>query len=164
MQFDDETMLWMANCLKQALTRGAEDWADDTVSRAAWLEEEQARHVLAGTVLVGCMAYAESKLGKRWWQQIASSAASRDLDLLNVVRHAFVHSDSIPENLEHRVHKERASDIEKYCADLAGNKIKDDKGNVYPVYVRWEGGRIIFGVEAIHVLERIFFTAYKNFR
>jgi len=94
---------WMARGLEQALTQGIEFWAEDSTERTAWLHEDDLSwHVLAGTMLTGCFAYAEGKMGARWWKKMTSDAARRDLHQLWIARNAFVHKDNKPLLIEHK--------------------------------------------------------------
>lgn len=151
-------LFWMARALEQGLTRGVEFWAEDTQERNNWLNQDKdARHVIAGTMLVGCLAYAEGQLGRRWWNNMNSAAAKRDLDILWIVRNAFVHGDSAPEAA-------KLTKIATYCQDLKDGKILDDKGNVYPEYMELIGNRVVLNKDAVRIFARVFETAYRAFK
>lgn len=154
-------VFWMARGLERALTNGIEFWAEDTAARTAWLhEDKEAWHILAGTMLVGCFAYAEGVMGSRWWNNMRSDAARRDLHLLWIARNAFVHKGGNPSELRSTTD----SDIDmlsKYCSDLAAGTILDDKGNSYPEYMQFVDHKIRFTRDAIHVIARLFETAYR---
>lgn len=154
----------MARALEQVLTQGVEHWADDTQERIDWLTQDiDAQHVIAGTMLVGCFAYAEGQLGNRWWKSMNSAAARRDLDVLWIVRNAFVHKDAIPKDLNSTSPADLAK-IAAYFQDLKDRKILDDKGAVYPVYMQLNGDRVLLNKAAIHVFARIFETVYRAFK
>lgn len=154
----------MARALEHGLTQGVKHWAEDTQERSDWLtQDNDAQHVIAGTMLVGCLAYAEGKLGRRWWKNMNSTAVKRDLDILWNVRNAIVHKDSVPKDLD----SSSPSDIVKlvaYCKDLKAGKILDDKGNVYPMYMELDGDRVLLKEASIGIFARIFETAYRVFK
>lgn len=154
-------VFWMVRGLEHALTNGVEFWAEDTSGRSAWLhEDKEAWHVLAGTMLVGCFAYAEGVMSPKWWNNMTSSAARRDLHLLWIARNAFVHKDSNPSELRSAT----VADIDilrKYCSDLATGRILDDKGNSYPAYMQFIDHKIRFTKDAMHIIASLFETAYR---
>jgi len=159
----DKHIFWLARALEQALTNGVETWASDTTNRSNWLHTDHyAWHVIAGTMLVGCFAYTEGKMGRKWWLNMNSRSAKRDLDILWIVRNAFVHKDSIPNNLRSTT-SDDISKIDAYCRELEEGKILDDKGNAYPVFMMYQGNRIILKRESINVFARLFETAYRSF-
>lgn len=126
-------------------------------------QDKDAKHVIAGTMLVGCLAYAEGKLGRRWWNSMNSTAAKRDLEILWIVRNAFVHKDSVPKDLNSTSPAD-ISKIEAYCKDLKDGKILDDKGNTYPVYMELIGDNVLLKGDAIGIFARLFETAYRAFK
>lgn len=159
-----EHIFWMARALEQGLTKGIEFWAEDTAKRTQWLHSDRdAWHVIAGTMLVGCFAYAEGKMGRRWWRGMNSNAAKRDLDIHWIVRNAFVHKDSVPKDLDSTSPAD-ITKIENYCKDLKDGRIFDDKGNVYPVHMELQGDLIVMNREAISLYARLFETAYRSFK
>ncbi len=92
-----------------------------------------------------------------------STAAKRDLDILWVVRNAFVHKDSVPKDLLSTSPADIAN-IRAYCQDLEDGKILDDKGHVYPVYMELIGDRVLLKHNAIGIFARLFETAYRAFK
>jgi len=157
-------IFWMSRALEQGLTRGVEVWAEDTQERSNWLNQDKdARHVIAGTMLVGCLAYVEGQLGLRWWNNMNSAASKRDLDILWIVRNAFVHKDSVPKDLSSTSPADLAK-IAIYCQDLQDGRILDDKGNVYPVYMELSGDRVLLNENAIRIFAGVFETAYRAFK
>jgi len=59
MQKIPKSIFWMARGLEEALSYGIERWAEDTGNRTQWLSNDpEAWNVIAGTMLVGCYAYA----------------------------------------------------------------------------------------------------------
>lgn len=164
MQKIPKSIFWMARGLEQALEYGIEDWASDTDKRTEWLNgDPEAWNVLAGTMLVGCYAYAEGKLGRRWWHSMNSSAAKRDLDLHWIVRNAFVHKDSIPKDLN-STNAADIANLQQYCSDLNDGNILDDKNNVYPCHMVFQGDRIVLNKEAISLTARLYETVYRSFK
>ena len=157
-------LFYMTRALEQALTQGVEHWAADVDERSKWLSEGgDAKHILAGTMLVGCLAYSEGKLGPRWWKKMNSRAARRDIDILWIARNAFVHKDSIPKDLK-SVSPDDLASIEAYCKELADGKILDDHGNVYPRYIELIGDNVVFKEHAIAIFARLFETTYRAFK
>lgn len=151
-------LFWMVRALEQGLTQGVESWAENTQKRSNWLNQDKdAWHVIAGIMLVGCFAYTEGHLGRRWWNNMNSAAAKRDLNILWVVRNAFVHRDSALTPV-------KLTKIATYCKDLKKGKILDDKGNVYPVYMKLIKNRVVLNKDAVHIFARIFETAYRAFK
>ena len=158
-----KTAFWMARGLEQSLTQGLESWAEDTPDRAKWLSEDnEAWHVIAGTMLVGCFAYAEGKQGKNWWQDMRSEAAKRDLDILWIARNAYVHKDGNPAELWSTSEAD-IDRIRQYCVDLESGNIFDDKGNKYPIYMQFTDENIILNKCTISIIARLFETAYRAF-
>jgi hypothetical protein len=43
-------------------------------------------------------------------------------------------------------------------------KILDDKGNVYPIYMELIGDRVLLKEDAISIFARLFETAYRAFK
>jgi len=156
-----EHVFWMVRGLEQALTQGIEVWAEDTSKRMQWLyEDDLSWHVLAGTMLTGCFAYAEGRMGPRWWENVTSDAARRDLHQLWIARNAFVHKDSKPADLNSTTDT-HINELKEYCARLSSGEILDDLGNSYPTYMRFDSSEIRFTREAIHVIARLFETVYR---
>jgi hypothetical protein len=115
-------IFWMTRALEQGLTQGVKHWAEDTQERSNWLNQDKdAQHVIAGTMLVSCLAYAEGRLGRRWWNNMHSTAAKRDLNILWIVRNSFVHKDSVPKDLDSTDQADLVN-IESYCKDLKDGK------------------------------------------
>jgi len=164
MQQIPKSVFWMARGLENALGQGIERWSEDTAKRSQWLSDDpEAWSVIAGTMLVGCYAYAEGKLGRRWWSPMNSNAAKRDLHHHWIIRNAFVHKDSIPKNL-YSTSTTDIANLRKYCQDLKGGKVLDDKGNVYPCHMGFRGDRIVMNRHAISFIARLFETVYRTFK
>ncbi len=164
MQKIPKSIFWMARGLEEALDHGVERWSEDTANRSQWLSNDpEAWNVIAGTMLVGCYAYAEGKLGRKWWSSMNSNAAKRDLVLHWIVRNAFVHKDSIPKDLD-STNATDIANIQQYCQDLKDGKIHDDKGNVYPCHMEFHGDRIVMNRNAINLTARLFETVYRSFK
>jgi hypothetical protein len=111
-------------------------------------------------MLVGCFAYAEGLMGPRWWNNNTSDAARRDLHLLWIARNAFVHKGSNPSALRGTTDAD-IDMLRKYCSDLAAGTILDDKSNIYPVYMQFNDHKIRFAKDALHIIARLFETAYR---
>ena len=114
-------------------------------------------------MLVGLFAFTEGRVGKGWWKKLKSKSAKRDLRILWKARNQFVHADSL-------LVKSRWNtvlDIQEftdYCTELARGKLQDDKGNVYPIFVIYEDGRIRFNKEAINHFRGLFEVAFQASR
>ncbi len=159
-----EDLFFMSKALKQALTDGIENWAQDTDKRSAWLETEPlAWHSIAGTMLVGLFSYTEGRAGKAWWKRLRSPTAKRDLRILWKARNQFVHADSkLVQNKWSSILD--VQEFQNYCDELSAGNLKDDKGNKYPVYMTYEKGQILFNKDAINHFSSLFEVAFQASR
>ena len=155
-----EPLFFMTRALQQAMSDGIESWADDTGERKAWLENDPlAWHVFAGSMLVGLFAFTEGRIGRSWWAKLNSESAKRDLPILWRARNAFVHADNKLIQNEFNTAKQ-ISDFKDYCVSLQKGELRDDKGNVYPAFMNFDGSMIHFNKVAINHFRVLFEVAF----
>lgn len=138
--------------MDRALTKGVDDYAYDTDQRVQFVKENQ--HLFSGTMLVAVFSYLESTLGSNWIKRCGGKQ-ERELENLRFVRNAFVHSNSLIRDLNtHTDHLE--SELRSFICDLENGKIKDGKGNVYPVYMSISpNGEIELNRHAINIFRAL---------
>ena len=143
---------YFSSCLYHALTKGVEDYANDTERRARFVTENE--HLFAGTMLVGVLSYLESTLGNSWISR-CGGRQTRELSCLRFVRNAFVHSNSHVRDLNsYSQHLE--DELRSFIEDLSDGKIKDDKGNVYPYYMELSSeGVVTLKREAMNIFRAL---------
>ena len=136
--------------LEHALTYGVSHFGEDTEERKEFIENNE--HLYAGTMLVALFAYLESTLGRTWISRCGGRKES-ELEILRFVRNAFIHSNSHIRDLNsHSEHEEKR--LREYISDLKAGNIKDEKGNIYPVYIDIsDEGVISLNKNAIHIFK-----------
>jgi len=119
------------SALKHALTKGIQDYGEDTEERKVFVNENE--HLFAGVMLVGMFSYLESTLGAGWIKRHGGNH-DRDLNCLRIIRNAFVHENSNIEALN-STDENDISAVKSYIEDLSEGRIEDDKKNTFPPYV-----------------------------
>ena len=147
--------LFFFSSLEHALTYGVGHYGEDTEDRQKFIDENE--HLYAGTMLAAMFAYLESTLGRTWIKRCGGKK-QEELEILRFVRNAFIHSNSHIRDLDsHTEHEEER--LRKYVADLKAGKIKDEKGNTYPVYINISlDGVVTLNNKAIHIFKVIGYT------
>lgn len=127
--------------LKSALSGGSKRFAEDTERRELWVQESM--HYFPEMMLIGSFSYLEGQLGKNWVPKYGGRR-KRELYVLRHIRNACVHTNGdlkalTPFRRNINARKGRPANIEVYvrrfASDLRRQKIRDDKGNVYPAFI-----------------------------
>lgn len=138
--------------LDQIFTEGVKRFGEDTPRREKFVQENV--HLISCSVLCLLFAYLESTLGskskeKNNWIVRHGGKAQEELECLQIVRNAFVHTNSIVTDLESVGAKELAK-LNSFITRLGNGEITDDKGNVYPQYMTLTNdGKVLLTEDAI---------------
>ncbi len=147
--------IFFFSSLEHAFTYGIRHYGEDTEERQKFIDQNE--HLYAGTMLAAMFAYLESTLGNTWIKRCGGKK-QEELEILRFVRNAFIHSNShIPDLNSYSEDEE--SRLRKYVSDLKEGKIKDEKGNTYPVYLDVsEEGVVALNSKALHIFKAIGYT------
>jgi len=147
--------LFFFSSLEHALTYGVSHYGEDTEERQAF--NVQNEHLYAGTMLAAMFAYLESTLENTWIKRCGGKK-QEELEILRFVRNAFIHSNSHIRDLNsYSEHEEER--LRKYVSALKEGKIKDEKGNTYPVYLDIsENGVVTLYSSAFHIFKVLGYT------
>jgi hypothetical protein len=82
------------------------------------------------------------------------------LPILWKARNAFVHNGSKMIINKYNA-AEDVNDFEAYCVSLQNGELKDDRGNIYPVFMTFENSVIHFNKNAINQIRSLFEVAFQ---
>lgn len=105
-------------------------------------------------MLVAVFAYLESTLGENWIARCGGKE-TRELNLLKMIRNAFVHKNGHIRDLG-AYDELFETDLRDFIADLRAGKVTDDYGNVCPPYIEIDDNGVVkLTIDAINVLAGI---------